>query len=57
MQTWGARLLHVGIMGVDGMDGRVTVDPQNGSPTVAFGDSATTKRLFAGARCRVCACY
>lgn len=49
MQRWGSRLLHVGIMGMDGMDGRVWVDPA-GTPQVAFATDATTKRLFAGAR-------
>jgi choline dehydrogenase-like flavoprotein len=49
MQKWGSRLLHVGIMGVDGMDGRVTVGT-SGAASVWFGMSDTTRRLFDGAR-------
>lgn len=49
MRKWGTRLLHVGIMGMDGMDGRVRVD-QAGNPTVRFANSSSTRRLFSGAR-------
>lgn len=49
MRKWGSRLLHVGIMGVDGMDGRVTLDG-GGAPVVSFSESEPTRRLFAGAR-------
>jgi choline dehydrogenase-like flavoprotein len=51
MAHWGSRLLHVGVMGVDGMDGRV--DLVGGLPTVTYGHSARTKALFAGARAAV----
>ncbi len=50
MQKWGTRLLHVGIMGVDGMDGVVTVDGTTGIPGVRFTTSPATASLFAGAR-------
>ena len=48
MQKWGTRLLHLGIMGVDGMDGVVT--SSNGAPSVSFGMSAATRSLYDGAR-------
>jgi len=53
MQRWGSRLLHIGVMGVDGMDGRVTVDGPEGAPSVRFSTSDATRRLFAGARAGV----
>lgn len=49
MEKWGSRLLHIGIMGVDGMDGRVAID-DSGAPIVGFGTSDATRRLFDGAR-------
>ncbi|MFN8052599.1 MAG: GMC family oxidoreductase [Acidimicrobiales bacterium] len=49
MEKWGSRLLHIGIMGVDGMDGRVGIDDY-GATTVGFGNSAATRNLFDGAR-------
>jgi len=49
MQQWGTRLLHLGIMGVDGMDGTVTAGPA-GTGTISFGLAPETKSLFAGAR-------
>jgi hypothetical protein len=51
MQKWGSRMLHLGIMGVDGMDGRVTAS--NGIPTVTFGMSAKTQALFDAAHAGV----
>ena len=50
MEKWGTRLLHIGIMGMDGMDGVVSVDATTGLPSVSFAFSDTTQRLFAGAR-------
>jgi cholesterol oxidase len=44
MRHWGDRLLHVGVMGVDGMDGRV--DVVAGVPTVRFRNSAATRDYF-----------
>lgn len=49
MSKWGSRLLHVGIMGVDDMDGDVTLDVF-GNPTVRFSTGDATRRLFDGAR-------
>lgn len=49
MSKWGTRLLHVGIMGMDGMDGRVKID-EHGNPDVKFRNSPSTKALFAAAR-------
>lgn len=51
MRHWGSRLLHVGVMGMDGMDGRV--DQVAGVPTVRFGNSEPTRALFAAARAAV----
>ncbi len=51
MQKWGTRLLHLGIMGVDGMDGRVTVN--KGAVSVRYGLSDRTKKLFASAKAAV----
>jgi len=48
MQKWGTRLLHLGVMGVDGMDGVVTSN--NGAAAVSFGMSARTRALYDGAR-------
>jgi cholesterol oxidase len=48
MEKWGTRLLHLGIMGVDGMDGTVTSTA--GIPTVSFTMSRATRALFDGAR-------
>lgn len=52
MQHWGSRLLHLGMMGVDGMDGRVTVEA-SGLPTVSFGLSPATRAFQAAARAGV----
>jgi len=49
MQRWGSRLLHLGIMGVDGMDGSVRINA-NGTPVVRFTTSPETAALRAGAR-------
>ncbi|MBM3663695.1 MAG: GMC family oxidoreductase [Actinobacteria bacterium] len=48
MEKWGSRLLHLGIMGVDGMDG--IVYSTAGVPTVSFNNSPATNALFEGAR-------
>lgn len=48
MSTWGTRLLHLGIMGMDGMDGQVWLS--GGEPMVGFTDSEPTRQLFEGAR-------
>ena len=48
MEKWGSRLLHLGIMGVDGMDG--VVSSTAGIPTVSYTNSAATIALFEGAR-------
>ena len=48
MSKWGTRLIHVGIMGMDGMDGMVSVNA--GIPSVRFGLSDTTRRMFDAAR-------
>ena len=45
MQKWGTRLLHLGIMGIDGMDGSVKAGPAGGA-TVKWGLSDATRRLF-----------
>lgn len=52
MQKWGTRLLHLGIMGVDGMDGSVRLG-RGGAPRVRFRDSDTTRSLWAAARAGV----
>lgn len=49
MSKWGTRLLHIGIMGMDDMDGRVTIGA-SGAPSVKFADGPRTKSLYAGAR-------
>jgi choline dehydrogenase-like flavoprotein len=51
MQHWGSRLLHVGVMGMDGMDGHV--DVIGGVPFVNYRTSARTRALFAAARSAV----
>jgi len=51
MRHWGDRLLHVGVMGMDGMDG--TVELLAGIPFVHFETSPATARLFAAARAAV----
>lgn len=48
MSHWGDRLLHVGVMGVDGMDG--TVELLAGIPVAHFETSERTRALFAAAR-------
>jgi hypothetical protein len=52
MQKWGSRLLHLGIMGMDGMDGRVDVTP-SGAASVHFTTSPETAALRDGARAAV----
>lgn len=52
METWGTRLLHLGIMGVDGMDGSVLVDG-SGRPNVRFSTSPATAGFRAAARAGV----
>jgi choline dehydrogenase-like flavoprotein len=47
MRLWGDRLLHIGVMGMDGMDGRVTV--LGGLPQVVFRTSARTREMFRAA--------
>jgi len=47
MRHWGDRLLHLGVMGMDGMDGEVTVAA--GQAFVNFRTSATTRAMFAAA--------
>ncbi|MCZ7527961.1 MAG: GMC family oxidoreductase [Acidimicrobiia bacterium] len=49
MRKWGSRLLHVGVMGIDGMDGRVTLGP-GGVPTVSFDTDARTRAMWAAAK-------
>jgi hypothetical protein len=49
MERWGSRLLHLGIMGMDGMDGSVRINA-NGTPMVSFATSAATAGMRAGAR-------
>lgn len=44
MRMWGDRLLHVGVMGMDGMDGEVSVVA--GVPLVTFRTGARTRRMF-----------
>lgn len=51
MQHWGDRLLHIGVMGMDGMDGEVTVTA--GVPFVTFRTSPTTRAMFDGAMAAV----
>jgi cholesterol oxidase len=51
MRHWGSRLLHIGVMGMDGMDGRV--DVVAGVPFVDYRTSPRTKALFAAARAAV----
>ncbi|MDA8183019.1 MAG: GMC family oxidoreductase N-terminal domain-containing protein [Actinomycetota bacterium] len=41
MQKYGSRMLQIGTMGMDGMDGEVTLTPA-GTPTVSFTDSQQT---------------
>ncbi|HKY14719.1 MAG TPA: GMC family oxidoreductase N-terminal domain-containing protein, partial [Microthrixaceae bacterium] len=48
MQKWGSRLLHLGIMGVDGMDG--VVSSTAGIPTVSYSLSSATHALYQAAR-------
>jgi hypothetical protein len=52
MRRWGDRMLHLGIMGVDGMDGTVRANP-DGSANVRFRTSPATKAMQAGARAAV----
>ncbi|MEZ5238305.1 MAG: GMC family oxidoreductase [Microthrixaceae bacterium] len=52
METWGTRLLHLGIMGVDGMDGSVRID-SSGRPAVRFRTSPATAAFRAAARAGV----
>jgi cholesterol oxidase len=47
MQKWGTRLLHLGVMGVDGMDGEITLS--GGAPNVRFATSPATAALQQGA--------
>jgi len=49
MQKWGTRLIHLGIMGVDGMDGRVSAD-RNGKVDVHFDLSPQTRKLFSSGK-------
>ncbi len=51
MAHWGDRLLHIGVMGMDGMDGRVEL--LAGIPTVYFDTSEQTRALFAAARAAI----
>lgn len=51
MRHWGHRLLHIGVMGIDGMDG--TVELFAGLPVVHFETSPATRRLFQAARAAV----
>ncbi len=43
MRLWGDRLLHIGVMGMDGMDGQVTT--VGGLPQVVFRTSARTREM------------
>lgn len=52
MSTWGTRLLHLGVMGVDGMDGSVRIDG-SGRPDVRFHTSPATAAFRAAARAGV----
>ena len=49
MRKWGSRLLQVGVMGIDDMDGRVELGP-GGVPTVSFDTGSGTRDLWAAAR-------
>lgn len=49
METWGSRLLHLGVMGVDGMDGSVRIDG-SGRPHVRFTTSPATAALRAAVK-------
>lgn len=49
MRKYGSRLLQVGVMGFDGMDGRVTLGA-GGIPEVSFATNQTTRNMFAAAR-------
>ena len=51
MSHWGSRLLHVGVMGMDGMDGDVQV--VGGLPLVNYRTSDRTRALFRAARAAV----
>jgi hypothetical protein len=52
MQKWGSRLLHLGIMGMDEMDGTVRAEP-GGGVTVLFGTGAKTRKLYESAHAAV----
>lgn len=52
MSYYGTRMLQIGVMGVDGMDGQVTLTPA-GTPTVSFRNSTQTQTLWAAARAAV----
>jgi len=47
MQKYGSRMLTIGVMGIDGMDGQVSL--MGGVPTVSFSNSQATLNLRAAA--------
>jgi choline dehydrogenase-like flavoprotein len=52
MQKYGTRMLQIGVMGMDGMDGQVSLTPA-GTPTVTFTNSTATQNVWAAARAAV----
>jgi cholesterol oxidase len=52
MQKYGTRMLQIGVMGIDGMDGQVSLTPA-GTPTVSFSNSEATVQLRAAAKAAV----
>lgn len=49
MRKFGSRLLQVGVMGIDGMDGRVTLSGA-GTPVISFNTNQATRNMWAAAR-------
>ena len=52
MQKWGSRLLHLGIMGMDSMDGSVRAHP-GGGVTTLYGTGPETRKLYQSAHAAV----
>jgi cholesterol oxidase len=52
MQKYGTRMLQIGVMGMDGMDGQVSLTVA-GTPTVSFQNSSQTTQLWQAARSAV----
>ncbi|MCZ7629862.1 MAG: GMC oxidoreductase [Microthrixaceae bacterium] len=52
MQKWGTRLLHLGVMGIDGMDGTVSAN-RTGGVSIEYTTSPRTEALQSAARAGV----